>query len=189
MYRNRVTFHYQDIKNRSVEYSTVIDQHDVIRIDVHRDTFHSNPVPFASVCQDILVLLEGSAKEVEEVLQNSVGRGFEELPKYSVSRSLHYVCDHCPTSSELHYLTPEQYHTSDLEITCSKNRKRRPLTEKEKVWFPEEVNIFYIHTLLELFISISRLKRQCQKVTRRMEETNLNRYQCLIKITMSCFFL
>ena len=148
VYRNRVTFHYQDIKNRSVEYLTVTDQHDVIQVDVHRDTFRSNPVPFASVCQDILVLLEVSAKEVEEVLQNIVGRGFEELPKYSVSRSLHYVCDHCPASSELHYLTPEKYHTSDLEITCSKNRKRQPLNEKEKVWFLEEVNIFYIHTLL-----------------------------------------
>ena len=148
VYRNRVTFHYQDIKNRSVEYLTVTDQHDVIRVDVHRDTFRSNPVPFASVCQDILVLLEEFSKEVEEVLQNSVGRGFEELPKYSVSRSLHYVCNHCPSSSELHYLTPERYHTRDLEITCSRSRKRRPLNEKEKVWFPEEVNIFYIHTLL-----------------------------------------
>ena len=154
MYRNRVTFHYQDITNRSVEYSNVTDQHDVIRVDVHRDTFHSNPVPFASVCQNILVLLEESAKEVEEVLQNSVGRGFEELPKYSVSRSWQYVCDHCPTSSELHYFTLERYHTSDLEITCSKNREHRHLTEKGKVWFPEEVNIFYIHTLLKLFISI-----------------------------------
>ena len=142
VYRNRVTFHYQDIKNRSVEYLTITDQHDVIRVDIHRDAFRSNPVPLSSVCQDILVLLEESAKEVEEVLQNSVGRGFEELPKYSVSRSWQYVCDHCPTSSKLHYLTPEKYQTSDLGITCDKNRKRRPLTEKEKVWFPEEVNIY-----------------------------------------------
>ena len=142
VYRNRVTFHYQDINNRSVEYLAVTDQHDVIRVDIHRATSRSNPVPFSSVCQDILVLLENSAKEVEEVLQNSVGRGFEELPKYSVSRSWQCVCDHCPTSSKLHYLTPEKHHTSDLEITCEKNRKRRPLTEKEKFWFSAEVNIF-----------------------------------------------
>ena len=146
VYRNRVTFCYQDIKKRSVEYLTVTDQHDVIRVDVHRATSHSNPVPFANVCQDILVLLEESAKEVEEVLQNSVGRGFENLPKYSVSRSWQYVCNHCPTSSKLHYLTPEKYHTSDLEITCDMNRKHRPLTKEEKVWF--EVNIIYINILL-----------------------------------------
>ena len=142
VYRNRVIFHYQDKKNRSVEYLTVTDQHDVIRVDIHRDAFRPNPVSFANVCQDILVLLEESAKEVDKVLQNSVGKGFEELPKYSVPRSWQYVCDHCPTSSKLHYLTPEKYQTSDLGITCDKNRKRRPLTEKEKVWFPEEVNMY-----------------------------------------------
>ena len=153
VYRNRVTFHYQDIKNRSVEHLMVYDQHNVIQVNVHRATSRSNPAPLSSVCQDILLLLEESAKEVEKALQSCIGRGFEELPKYSVSRSLHYVCDHCPTSSELHYLTPEKFHTSDLEITCDENQEYRPLTEKEKVWFPKEVNIIY--TLLELFISIS----------------------------------
>ena len=154
VYRNRVTFHYQDIKNRSVEHLTVYDQHNVIQVNVHRATSRSNPVSLSSVCQDIVLLLEESAKKVEKALQSCVGRGFEELPKYSVSRSLHYVCDHCPTSSKLHYLTPEKYHTSDLEITCVENQEYRPLTEKEKVWFPEEVSIIY--ALLELFISIYR---------------------------------
>ena len=156
VYRNRVIFHYQDIKNRSVEHLTVYDQHNVIQVNVHRAASRSNPVPLSSVCQDILLLLEESAKKVEKALQSCIGRGFEELPKYSVSRSLHYVCDHCPSSSELHYLTPEKYHASDLEITCVKNQKYRPLTEKEKVWFPEEVNIIY--TLLEraLYFNIYR---------------------------------
>ena len=155
VYRNRVTFHYQDIKNRSVEYLIVTDQHDVIRVDIHRATSRSNPVPLSSVCQDILVLLEESAKEVEEVLRNSVGRGFEELPKYSVSRSWQYVCDYCPASSKLHYLTPEKYHTSDLEITCEKNREHRPLTKKEKVWFPEEVNM-YLYITINFYFNIYR---------------------------------
>ena len=155
VYRNRVTFHYQDIKNRSVEYLTVTDQHDVIQVDIHRATSRSNPVPLSSVCQDILVLLEESAKEVDKVLQNSIGRGFEELPKYSVSRSWQYVCDHCPISSKFHYLTPEKYHTSDLEITCEINRKRRPLTEKEKVWFPEEVNM-YLYITINFYFNIYR---------------------------------
>ena len=141
VYRNRVTFHYQDIKNRSVEHLTVYDQHDVIQVNVHRATSLFDPVPLFSVCQDIVLLLEESAKKVEIALQSCIGRGFEELPKYSVSRSLRYVCDHCPTSSELHYLTPEKYHTSDLEITCDENQKYRLLTEKEKVWFPKEVSI------------------------------------------------
>ena len=149
VYRNRVTFHYQDTKNRSVEHLTVTDRHDVIQVNVHRATSRPNPVPFASVCQDILALLEESAEEVEEVLRNSVGRGFEESSKYSVkysvSRSLRYVCDHCPTSSELHYLTPERYHFSDLEITCKKSRSYRPLTEKEIVWFNAEEVTISIH--------------------------------------------
>ena len=141
VYRNRVTFHYQDIKNRSVEYLTVTDQHDVIQVDIHRATSRSNPVPLSSVCQDILVLLEESAKEVEEVLQNSVGRGFEELPKYSVSRSLRYVCDHCPPSVNPHYLKPAKHQSIHPTIICNKNQAYRLLTEKEKVWFTEEVYI------------------------------------------------
>ena len=126
---------------RSVEHLTVYNQHNVIQVNVHRAISRSDPVLFSNVCQDILLLLEESAKEVEKALQSCIGRGFEELPKYSVSRSLHYVCDHCLTSSELHYLTPEKYHTSDLEITCVRNQKYQPLTEKEKVWFPKEVCI------------------------------------------------
>ena len=141
VYRNRVTFCYEDSKNKSFEHLTVTDQHDVFQVNVYRPTYHTNPVPLSTVCQDILILLEESAKEVEEVLQNSVGRGFEELPKYSVSRSLHYVCDHCPPSMQLHYLTPVEYQTQHQHptITCKKNRIHRLLTEKEKVWFVGKV--------------------------------------------------
>ena len=139
VYRNRVTFRYEDEKNRSIEHLTVTDQHSDIQINVHRPTIHTDPVPLANVCQDILVLLEDSAKEVENILQNCIGRGFEELPKYSVSRSLHYVCDGCPASSKLHYLTPAKYQTRYPTITCEVNTTYRPLTEKEKNWFTEKV--------------------------------------------------
>uniref|UniRef100_A0A1X7TJ13 COR domain-containing protein n=1 Tax=Amphimedon queenslandica TaxID=400682 RepID=A0A1X7TJ13_AMPQE len=142
VYRNRVTFRYQEERNRSIEHLTVTDQHDAIQINVHRATSRSDPVPLANVCQVILVLFEDSAKEVENILRNCIGRGFEELPKYSVSRSLHYVCDGCdPVSSKLHYLTPAKYQTSDLEVTCKVNRTYRPLTEKEKIWFTEKVSL------------------------------------------------
>uniref|UniRef100_A0A1X7V9C6 DM14 domain-containing protein n=2 Tax=Amphimedon queenslandica TaxID=400682 RepID=A0A1X7V9C6_AMPQE len=139
VYRNRVTFRYQEERNRSIEHLTVTDQHDAIQINVHRPASHSDPVPLANVCQDILVLLEDSAKEVENILQNCIGRGFEELPKYSVSRSLRYICDDCPVSSKLHYLTPAKYQTSYLEVTCRVNTTYQPLTEKEKIWFTEKV--------------------------------------------------
>ena len=143
VYRNCVTFRYQERKNRSIEHLTVTDQHDAIQINVHRVTSRPNPVPLASVCQDILVLLEDSAIEVENILQNCIGRGFEELPKYSVSRLLCHICDGC-SEKELHYLTPVSHllQTRDLEINCQKSKNYRPLTEKEKVWFPEEVIIF-----------------------------------------------
>ena len=150
VYRNRVTFRYQEGRNRSIEHLTVTDQHDAIQINVHRVTSRSDPIPLANVCQDILVLLEDSAKEVENILQNCIGRGFEELPKYSVSRSLRYICDGC-SEKELHYLTPVSHllQTRDLEINCQKSKNYRPLTEKEKVWFSEEVissfiKIYYI---------------------------------------------
>ena len=143
VYRNRVTFRYQEGRNRSIEHLTVTDQHDVIQINVHRATSRPNPVPLANVCQDILVLLEDSAKEVENILQNCIGRGFEELPKYSVSRSLRYICDGCskPENEPPHYLTPvnDLLQTRDLEINCQKSKNYRPLTKKEMVWFPEEV--------------------------------------------------
>ena len=35
VYRNRVTFRYEDEKNRSIEHLTVTDQHDVIQVNVH----------------------------------------------------------------------------------------------------------------------------------------------------------
>ena len=141
VYRNRVTFRYEDPKNRSFEHLTVTDQHDVIQIDVYRPTYHPNSVSLSTACQNILILLEEFAKEVEKVLQDSVGRGFKELPKYSVSRSLHYVCDHCPPSMQPHYLTPVKCQSQNQypTITCKENRKYRPLTKKEKVWFIEEV--------------------------------------------------
>ena len=143
VYRNRVTFRYEDEKNRSIEHLTVTDQHDVIQTNVHRPTIYTGPVPLANVCQDILVLLEDSAKEVENILQNCIGRGFEELPKYSVSRSLHYVCDGCPASSKLHYLTPGKYQTRYPTITCEVNTTYRPLTEKERNWFTEKVFVLF----------------------------------------------
>ena len=140
VYRNCVTFRYEDEKNRSIEHLTVTDQHSDIQINVHRPNIETDPtVPLANVCQDILVLLEDSAKEVENILQNCIGRGFEELPKYSVSRSLHYVCDGCPTSSKLHYLTPAKYQARYPTITCEVNTTYRRLTEKERNWFTEKV--------------------------------------------------
>ena len=142
VYRNRVTFRYEDEKNRSIEHLTVTDQHDVIQVNVHRPNFATDPsVPLSNVCQDILVLLEDSAKEVENILQNCIGRGFEELPKYSVSRFRDFVCDGCPVSSKVHYLTPAKYQVKYgyPRITCDVNTTPRPLTENEKNWFTEKV--------------------------------------------------
>ena len=144
VYRNRVTFRYEDEKNRSIEHLTVTDQHSDIQINVHRPNIDTDPaIPLANACQDMLVLLEDSAKEVENILQNCIGRGFEELPKYSVSRSLRYVCDGCPTSSKLHYLTPAKYQTRYPTITCEVNTTYRRLTEKEKNWFTEKVFVLF----------------------------------------------
>ena len=140
VYRNRVTFRYEDEKNRSIEHLTVTDQHDVIQVNVHQPNIETDPaVPLSNVCQDILVLLEDSAKEVENILQNCIGRGFEELPKYSVPRFHGFVCDGCPTSSKVHYLTPAKYQVRYPTITCEVNTTYRPLTEKEKNWFTEKV--------------------------------------------------
>ena len=173
VYRNRVTFRYEDEKNRSIEHLTVTDQHSDIQINVHRPNIHTDPaIPFANVCQDILVLLEDSAKEVEDILQNCIGRGFKELPKYSVSRSLRYVCDGCPASSKLHYLTPAKYQTRYHAITCEVNTIYRPLTEKEKNWFTEKVVILIQHILYKIitFRWKQRISHQKAKL-----ELNLNR--------------
>ena len=148
VYRNCVTFRYEDEKNRSIEHLTVTDQHNVIQVNVHRPNIETDPaVSLSNVCQDILVLLEDSTKKVENILQNCIGRGFEELPKYSVSRFWCYVCDGCPTSSKVHYLTPAKYQVKYSTITCEVNTTYRPLTEKEKNWFTEKVIIDYIQQI------------------------------------------
>uniref|UniRef100_A0A1X7SL47 COR domain-containing protein n=1 Tax=Amphimedon queenslandica TaxID=400682 RepID=A0A1X7SL47_AMPQE len=48
VYRNRVTFRYQEERNRSIEHLTVTDQHNAIQINVHRATSRSDPAPLAN---------------------------------------------------------------------------------------------------------------------------------------------
>ena len=166
VYRNRVTFRYEDEKNRSIEHLTVTDQHDVIQVNVHRPNFGIDPaVPLSIVCQDILVLLEDSAKEVENILQNCIGRGFEELPQYSVTRFRDFVCDGCPVSSKVHYLTPAKYQVKYQypRITCEVNTMPRPLTENEKNWFTKKVMTLFNTLYILLFIGGNKrhdIKRQ-----------------------------
>ena len=166
VYRNRVTFRYEDEKNRSIEYLTVTDQHDVIQVNIHRPNFGTDPaVPLSNVCQDILVLLEDSAKEVENILRNCIGRGFKDLPQYSVTRFWDFVCDVCPVSSKVHYLTPVMYQVKYgyPRITCEVNTMPRPLTENEKNWFTKKVMMLFNTLYILLFIGGNKghdIKRQ-----------------------------
>ena len=63
VYRNRVTFRYQDPNSTSIEHIIVTDSHDVIQINVQHH--HSDSFSFTKICQDIRVILEEQQKKLK----------------------------------------------------------------------------------------------------------------------------
>ncbi|XP_019859972.1 PREDICTED: uncharacterized protein LOC109588235 [Amphimedon queenslandica] len=143
VYRNRITFRYQDPNSTTIEHVIVTDCTDVIQINVvqHHRHLDQEVVFFTKICQAIRVLLEDAAKEVEEILKKCAsGWTDENKPtRYIFTHKFKYVCTSCPLTESPDYLTlPPANSTQDSQVFCDKNTNDyRALTKQEKVWFKD----------------------------------------------------
>ena len=135
VYRNCVTFRYQDPNSDSIEHIIVTDCHDVIQIDLQCYHLDQELVSFT----DIHVLLEKAANKVEKILKKCAsGWTVDNKPRqYIFTHKFKYVCTSCPAITSPHYITlPPTNSNQNSRVFCDKNTNGyRVLTELEKVWF------------------------------------------------------
>ncbi|XP_019863395.1 PREDICTED: uncharacterized protein LOC109592381 [Amphimedon queenslandica] len=130
IYRNRVCFSYGLPSDDFV----LTDVNEAIQVNVFRYVPESShPVPFKTVCQEILKLIKKCCQQVEDTLY-----GYHEHHiTQSSSRDVHYVCE-CKSSSsnEVHYIKVNvKKQTCSDPVHCDKVRSTRSLTQRESMWF------------------------------------------------------
>ena len=136
VYRNCVTFRYQDPVSHSIEHIVVTDCNNAIQVIVNR--LVPGSITFTMICQDILVLIENATQEVLYMLEKCGAQAInEKSTKYKVKHEFHYVCTKCPPSPSPHYIiTAPTDQSQDSYVCCNIfNSLYRPLTDQEKVWF------------------------------------------------------
>ena len=130
IYRNRIAFSYGHPHDDII----LTDLHYAIQVDVLRYVPEGNhPVPFKTVCQDVLKLLDECCQQVEETLHGYHGQRIDQS-----SRQVQYVCSQCNHSDDVHYIIADaENQTNYVPVYCQKNRKPRPLNPNESIWFKE----------------------------------------------------
>ena len=148
VYRNCVTFRYQDPISRSIEHIVVTDHNNAIQIFV--DCLVPGSITFTMICQDILVLIEDATQEVLDILEKCGAQAInEKCTKYKVKHKFQYVCTKCPPSPLPHYtITAPTDQSQDSYVCCNINSQYRPLTDQEKVWFKDSIQLVSIISLL-----------------------------------------
>ena len=130
IYRNRI------ILSHGHPHDDVIltDLNYAIQVDVLRYVPEgSHPVPFKTVCQDVLKLLDECCQQVEETLHGYHGQCIGRS-----SRQVQYVCSQCNRSDDVHYIIADAEEQTNYDpVYCQKNRKSRPLNPNESIWFKE----------------------------------------------------
>ena len=159
VYRNRVTFRYQDPNSNSIERIIVTDCHDAIRINVQHHPSDLDSVSFAKTCQYIRVFLENAANE--KFLRKCVsGWTFDdESRKYKFTHNFEYVCTNCPMTTPPHYIKLPPIPAQDSLVFCDKNTNNyRFLTEQERVWFKDTSQVknkFYHFLYFTMFMQLT----------------------------------
>ncbi|XP_011408645.2 PREDICTED: uncharacterized protein LOC105315630 [Amphimedon queenslandica] len=145
IYRNHVTFRYQDPNCNSIEHVIVTDCTDDIQINVIHHPSDQDSVSFAKICQDVRVYLEDAAKAVEEILKKCASRCTLEnkATQYIFTKKFKYVCTKCPSTTSPHYIKLPPTNQNQLsQVFCENNKSYRSLTENEKVWFKDTSQFF-----------------------------------------------
>ena len=128
IYRNRI------ILSHGHPHDDIIltDLHYAIQVDVLRYVPEgSHPVPFKTVCQDVLKLLDECCQQVEETLHGYHGQRIDQS-----SRQVQYVCQ-CNHSDDVHYFEVGETQTCLGPVHCKMDRCPRPMTHNESMWFAE----------------------------------------------------
>ena len=132
IYRNRVCFCYGHPSDDFV----LTDINKAIQVDVLRYVPESShPVPFKTICQTILNLLDECCQQVEGTLYGYHGHDIAQS-----SRDVCYACE-CQSSSsnEAHYIKVNaKKQTCSDPVYCEKVRSTRSLTHRESMWFEGE---------------------------------------------------
>ena len=126
IYRNRIVLSH----GHPFDDIILTDLYFAIQVDVLRYVPESShPVPFKTVCQDVLKLLDECCQQVEETLHGYHGQGINQS-----SKKVQYVCQ-CNHSKDIHYIIiAKKPKYSDL-IHCKMDRCPRPMTPNESMWF------------------------------------------------------
>ena len=145
VYRNCVTFRYQDPVSHSIEHIVVTDHNNAIQVFV--DRLVRGSITFTTICQDILVLIENATKEVLDILEKCGAQASnEKSTKYKVKHEFQYVCTKCPPSPLPHYITTAPTNqTQESHVCCNISSQYRPLTDQEKVWFKDSIQLVSIY--------------------------------------------
>ena len=153
VYRNCVTFRYQDPVSHSIEHIVVTDHNNAIQVFV--DRLVPGSITFTTICQDILVLIENATQEVLDILEKCGAQAInEKCTKYKVKHKFQYVCTKCPPSPLPHYIiTAPTDQSQDSYVCCNIfNSLYRPLTDQEKIWFKDSIQLVSIITVVLLKI-------------------------------------
>ena len=155
VYRNCVTFRYQDPVSHSIERIVVTDHNNAIQVVVDclvhvPESMVPESITFTRICQDILVLIKGATQEVLDILEKCGVQAInEKCTKYKVKHKFQYVCTKCPPSSSPHYIiTAPTDQSQDSYVCCNisnrpniSNSQYRPLTDQERVWFKNSIQV------------------------------------------------
>ena len=134
IYRNLVSFKFGD--GRKYDDIIFIELPYAIQVDISRNVPDSHEyTSFNKTCQDLLIVLDESCKEVDGCFHQS-------SPSNSIHRKFQFLCksDECGPAADVHYLKDtDEIQTQSVPCTCEGKEKQgmfRKLTEEEAYWFP-----------------------------------------------------
>ena len=133
IYRNLVSFKFMKYNN-----ITFTELRDAVQVDMSRNIPESQDyLSFSTTCNDLLIVLEKSCKEVDECFhQSSLS---DNKKSTAIHRKFRFLCksDECNSATNAHYLIDiEEGQTQNDLCRCKKSGTFRKLTELEAYWFP-----------------------------------------------------
>ena len=147
IYRNCIAFSYGHPHDDII----LTDLHYAIQVDVLRYVPEgSHPVPFKTVCQNVLKLLDECCQQVEETLHGYHGQCIDQS---SIARQVQYLCQ-CKRPKDIHYIVVTENQTCLDLIYCQIKRRPRPMTHNESMWFEGEV-LYHKTAVLSIFGKIT----------------------------------
>ena len=134
IYRNLVSFKFGD--GRKYDDIIFIELPYAIQVDISRNVPDSHEyTSFNKTCQDLLIVLDESCKEVDGCFHQS-------SPSNSIHRKFQFLCksDECGPAADVHYLKDtDEIQIQSVPCSCEGKKKQgmfRKLTEEEAYWFP-----------------------------------------------------